>query len=174
MLKSLALAGALLCALIMNAEARQRHHAASYAVDPGCNRIFPCEGVAPSPRGEYIARQLGFGAARLRYQPAASYGGQVVAHPTGCPRRQFCACGASVRVFGHSIRELWLAAAWYRFPRAAPGTGMVAVRRHHVFVLEADLGGGIWQVYDANSGGHATRIHARSIAGYTIVNPRAG
>jgi hypothetical protein len=48
---------------------------------------------------------------------------------------------------------------------------MVAVRRHHVFVLEAHLGGDQWQVYDANSGGHATRIHARSIAGYQIVNP---
>jgi hypothetical protein len=27
--------------------------------------------------------------------------------------------------------------------------------------------------YDANSGGHATRIHARSLRGYTVVNPRA-
>jgi hypothetical protein len=48
---------------------------------------------------------------------------------------------------------------------------MAAVRRHHVMVLEADLGGGMWRVYDANSGHHMTRIHARSLAGYTIVNP---
>jgi hypothetical protein len=48
---------------------------------------------------------------------------------------------------------------------------MVAVQSHHVFVLEAHLGGDIWRVFDANSGGHATRIHARSIAGYAIVNP---
>lgn len=102
---------------------------------------------------------------------AAAEARYVVPNPTGCPSRAFCGCGAAVRVFGHAVRELWLAANWYRFPRAAPAPGMVAVRPHHVFVLEADLGGGMWQVYDANSGGHATRIHARSIAGYTIVNP---
>ena len=98
---------------------------------------------------------------------------QIVAHPTGCPARQFCGCGAAVRVFGRPVRDLWLAANWYRFPRAAPAPGMAAVRPHHVFVLEADLGGGVWQVFDANSGGHLTRIHARAIAGYTIVSPRS-
>jgi hypothetical protein len=70
-------------------------------------------------------------------------------------------------------RELWLAANWFRFPRSAPAPGMVAVRRHHVFVLEQHLGGDKWLAFDANSGGHRTRIHARSIAGYVIVNPRA-
>lgn len=173
MLKSLALASALLCALTVTADARHYrhvHHAVSYAVDPGCNKIFPCEGVSPSPRGEYIARQMGFGAARLRYTPRAD-NSSIVSHPAGCPSRAFCGCGASVRVFGHSVRELWLAANWFRFPRAAPASGMVAVRQHHVFVLEADLGGGLWRVYDANSGGGATRVHARSLAGYTIVNP---
>ncbi|MBR1150065.1 hypothetical protein JQ575_05325 [Bradyrhizobium sp. JYMT SZCCT0428] len=99
---------------------------------------------------------------------------QVVAHPSGCPSRAFCGCGAAVRVFGAPIRSLWLAANWFKFPRAAPAAGMVAVRRHHVFVLEAHLGGDTWQVYDANSGRRLTRIHARSIAGYVIVNPRAG
>lgn len=95
----------------------------------------------------------------------------VVAHPAGCPSRAFCGCGAAVRIFGQPVRDLWLAANWFKFPRAAPAPGMAAVRRHHVFVLEAHLGGDVWQVYDANSGGHATRIHARSIAGYAIVNP---
>jgi hypothetical protein len=94
-------------------------------------------------------------------------------HPAGCPARAFCGCGAAVRVFGRPIRELWLAAAWFKFPRTAPAAGMVAVRRGHVFVLEAHLGGDTWQVYDANSGHRMTRVHARSIAGYAIVNPRA-
>ncbi|MCK1583285.1 hypothetical protein IVB03_27910 [Bradyrhizobium sp. 168] len=98
----------------------------------------------------------------------------IVAHPSGCPARAFCGCGAAVRVFGAPVRKLWLAAAWFSFPRAAPASGMVAVRRHHVFVLEQHLGGSKWQVYDANSGGHATRLHARSIAGYAIVDPRGG
>lgn len=96
---------------------------------------------------------------------------EIVAHPTGCPVRLFCACGAAVRVFGAPIRSLWAAASWFKFPRTSPAPGMVAVRPHHVFVLEADLGNGRWRVYDANSGGGATRVHARSIAGYAIVNP---
>lgn len=100
--------------------------------------------------------------------------GEIVAHPAGCPWREFCGCGAAVRVFGRPIRALWLAAKWFAFPKAEPAPGMVAVRRHHVFVLEAPLGGGLWRVYDANSGGHLTRIHARSLEGYAIVDPHGG
>jgi len=171
-----------LVALASNAEARQRHKA--YVADPGCNVIFPCDGVAPSSRGEMIARKVGFGAAQKVYKPRSdasqprqrveAAGAAIVAHPSGCPSRAFCGCGAAVRVFGAPIRSLWLAANWFKFPRTAPAAGMVAVRRHHVFVLEAHLGGNVWQVYDANSGRHLTRVHARSIAGYIIVNPRAG
>lgn len=116
-----------------------------------------------------IARLLIAVAVTLASLPARA---EVVAHPAGCPSRAFCGCGAAVRVFGKPIRSLWLAANWFRFPRAAPAPGRVAVRRHHVFVLEQHLGGSVWQVYDANSGGRATRIHSRSIAGYTIVDPR--
>ena len=97
----------------------------------------------------------------------------IVPNPAGCPSRAFCGCGAALRVFGHHVRDLWLAANWYRFPRSLPAPGTVAVRPHHVMVLEAELSPGIWQVYDANSGGHATRIHARPIAGYTIVQPHS-
>ena len=88
----------------------------------------------------------------------------IVAHPAGCPSRAFCGCGAAVRVFGAPIRSLWLAANWFKFPRAAPSAGMVAVRRHHVFVLEAYLGGDTWQVYDANSGIRPTSMPGRSRA----------
>ena len=176
---------ALVCAASF-AQARQR----VYLAHPDCNIVFPCEGVSASPRGEMIAKAVGFGVAQKIYTPRAvekrasqqkrvfsekseRVGSTIVAHPPGCPSRAFCGCGAAVRVFGSPIRSLWLAANWFRFPRTPPAPGMVAVRRHHVFVLEADLGGGLWQVFDANSGGHATRIHARSIAGYVIVNPRA-
>ena len=168
MLKTLLAAGALLCALTINAEARPR------LAHPDCNVTMPCAGVAPSPRGEKIARQLGFGGPQMIYTPRAASRAVIVAHPPGCPARAFCGCGAAVRVFGSPVRSLWLAAAWLRFPRAAPAPGMVAARRGHVFVLEQHLGGSLWQVYDANSGGRQTRIHARSIAGYQIVNPRAG
>ena len=135
---------------------RVSHYRAKPAIQTAAN---------PRPRqARHIAVQID--------QGHSSVPVQIVAHPDGCPRSAFCGCGAAVRVFGHSVRELWLAANWFKFPRAAPAAGMVAVRRHHVCVLEADLGHGYWRVYDANSGGHATRIHARSLAGYTVVNPR--
>lgn len=96
---------------------------------------------------------------------------EIVSHPPGCPSRAFCGCGAAVRVFGRPVRDLWLARNWYRFPRANPAPGMVAVRRHHVFVLEQHINGSTWLAYDANSGGRRTRVHPRSIAGFAIVNP---
>jgi hypothetical protein len=91
--------------------------------------------------------------------------------PAGCPHA-FCGCGASLHLFGRIIPTLNLAANWLRFPRAAPAPKMAAARPGHVFVLEQHIAGDIWLVYDANSGSHATRLHARSIAGYAIVNPK--
>jgi hypothetical protein len=38
-------------------------------------------------------------------------------------------------------------------------------------VLEQHLVGNVWFVFDANSGRHVTQLHARSIAGFVIVNP---
>lgn len=99
---------------------------------------------------------------------------QILPHPAGCPSRAFCGCGASIEVFGRNIRELWLARAWFKFPRAEPAPGMVAVRRHHVFVIREVRAPGIVLAYDANSGGHKTRIHLRSLRGYVVVNPKAG
>jgi hypothetical protein len=90
--------------------------------------------------------------------------------PAGCPSR-FCGCGASLHLFGKIIPALNLAANWLRFPRAAPALDMVAARRGHVFVLKYHISGNTWMVFDANSGGRRTRIHPRSIAGFTIVNP---
>lgn len=99
---------------------------------------------------------------------------QLLPHPVGCPARAFCGCGASIEVFGKNIRELWLAAAWFKFPAASPAPGMVAVRRHHVFVIRELRGSGIVLAYDANSGGRRTRLHLRSLAGYRVVNPHGG
>lgn len=96
---------------------------------------------------------------------------QVVSHPQGCPKVRFCGCGAAVFVFGKPIRNLWPSVSWFKFKRTHPAPKMVAVRRGHVFVLLEPVRGKVWKVYDANSGGHRTRIHKRSIAGYTIVNP---
>lgn len=134
------------------------------------NPVHPC--VAPWATVEPEPHRRGHLRA-ARGQQKRLNGGQIVAHPAGCPRWAFCGCGAALRVFGEARRDLWLAAAWLRFPRAAPAPGMVAARSGHVFVLEHHVSGKVWMAYDANSGGRATRIHPRSIAGYSIVNPRA-
>jgi hypothetical protein len=104
--------------------------------------VWRRRGNGGSPRGERIARAVGFGVAQKICKPrlwqahsrlrVAASEATIVAHPPGCSRRAFCGCGAAVRVFGAPIRSLWLAANWFKFPRAQPAAGMVAVRRHHV------------------------------------------
>lgn len=104
--------------------------------------------------------------------PADRMVSEILPHPPGCPPRLFCGCGAAVKVFGSPIRSLWLAANWFRFPKAEPAPGMVAVRRGHVFVIEEVVSRGRVIAYDANSGGRKTRRHLRSLAGYSVRNPR--
>ncbi len=132
-------------------------HLATNIVCDNIDVLRPCRNVE-SGRGLQAPRLLHAAATTL-------------SHPSGCPRVAFCACGAAVRVFGAPVRSLWLAAAWRRFPAAAPASGMVAWRAHHAMVLEQHIQGDVWMVYDANSGRHQTRLHARSIAGFRIVNP---
>lgn len=171
MLRPLVLAGALLCALTVNAEAHHRHRVAHA---PACVETFDL--MHPCSWGEPIAASAGehrrARSAIRRPSRDQATDTSILPHPGGCPRTAFCGCGAAVHIFGAPIRSLWLAANWFRFPRTEPASGMVAVRRHHVFVLEQNISGNVWLVFDANSGRHATRIHPRSIAGYVIVNPR--
>jgi hypothetical protein len=143
-----------------------------------CNVTMPCDFSGPQLRqGRYQRQQIGIERGVTSYGNAmaavdSSGQGQVVGgRPAGCPH-SFCGCGASIRVFGRIVPGLHLASNWLRFPRTTPAPGMVAARRGHVFVLERHVEGDMWMAYDANSGGHATRIHARSLRGYTVVNPR--
>jgi hypothetical protein len=101
---------------------------------------------------------------------------EVVAHPQGCPKRLFCGCGVSVKIFGKPVRELFLARNWFKFPKTRPAPGMVAVRRGggHVMVIQAIDANGNAVVYDPNSGNHKTRVHTRSLAGFVVVNPHGG
>lgn len=143
---------ALACAFVSPATAKPH---------PDCNITMPCEGVMVTP-----ARR-----APVRMEPRATVASQIVGgRPSGCPRR-FCGCGASLHLFGRIVPSLNLAANWLRFPRAAPAPGMAAARRGHVMVLKQHLGGSTWLVHDSNSGGGKTRLHARSIAGFAVVNP---
>jgi hypothetical protein len=138
-----------------------------------CNVTMPCDFPQGGRNVDLQQTMQRSASTRVSFARADTTGGQVVGgRPTGCPR-SFCGCGAAMRVFGRIVPELNLASNWLRFPRTAPAPGMVAARRGHVFVLEQHVDGDLWMAYDANSGGHATRIHARSLRGYTIVNPHA-
>lgn len=145
-----------------------------------CNVTMPCDFSFSQMRREraprhslqaYRSTQLTVTDPGTATMIAAGGDRVVGGRPAGCPS-SFCGCGAALRVFGHVVPELNLASNWLRFPRTSPAPGMVAARRGHVFVLEQHLGGDTWMAYDANSGGHATRMHARSLRGYTVVNPR--
>jgi hypothetical protein len=155
----------------------------SFASSPECNVTMPCD--LSVGRALHVVRGASVADKPLRERTGTQYReatkvveigggrGQVIGgRPAGCPS-SFCGCGASLRVFGRIVPGLNLASNWLRFPRAAPAAGMVAARSGHVFVLEQHLGGDTWMAYDANSGGRATRIHARSLRGYTVVNPHA-
>ena len=165
-----------------SADARHRHHYASHhhyartasisvsSCGPIRDDRYPCQETRFSPLKtapmgrRQIAPSNGWSMADER----------IVSHPSGCPGSAFCGCGVSVKVFGHPVRNLYLASNWFQFPRSSPGPGMVAVRNHHVMYIEAMDGNGNATVYDPNSGGHQTRIHTRSLSGYTIVNPNGG
>jgi hypothetical protein len=146
-----------------------------------CNVSMPCDfsgsqirsaGVASYPREQHSPDYRAISNRNAMAEVSGGRGEVVGGRPAGCPH-SFCGCGASIRVFGRIVPGLNLASGWLRFPRTAPAPGMVAARRGHVFVLEQHVGGDTWMAYDANSGGHATRIHARSLRGYTVVDPRA-
>lgn len=61
---SAALIGLSIAAAVAPAAARSR----SVVAHPDCNVTMPCEGVSVSPRGERIARAVGFGAAQKVYR----------------------------------------------------------------------------------------------------------
>jgi hypothetical protein len=172
MLKFVCVASAFLALSMASSEARSIR---AFGQAPGCNVTMPCDfSTSQSNRPYAHTSEPRRFSRRQQISSATGVGdGQIVSgRPAGCPR-SFCGCGASLRVFGRIVPELNLASNWLRFPRTAPAPGMVAARHGHVFVLEAHVEGDTWIAYDANSGGHATRIHARSLRGYTIVNPRA-
>jgi hypothetical protein len=166
------------------AEARPLRHVSGMVrhtagLAPECNVTMPCDlsGLQTSRvRNAFLSRspnEYSRRSPRIEMTATSGLGDRIVSgRPAGCPNA-YCGCAASLRVFGHVVPGLNLAANWLRFPRTAPAPGMVAARRGHVFVLEQQVGGDVWMAYDGNSGGHATRIHARSLRGYTVVNPHA-
>lgn len=163
-----ALIAASACVLTTKAEARRSPQGIIACDERGCrDTAQPVVRVATHSRPRSHHRK----SIHRHYDGPVRGGVQIVSHPEGCPSRAFCGCGAAIKVFGKNIRELWLAANWFKFPKAEPAPGMVAVRQHHVFVILEVRSGGRVLAYDANSGGHKTRIHERHLAGYSVRNP---
>ena len=148
------------------AEARQHHRhqhamsrvATSYAVDPGCNVIFPCEGVSVSPRGLRVVKAMGgFGSALQRYTPqvthtavkstprqhsalenvapAFSYGGSFGQPSRYIAGRLICAVNVGVALAERGIKGTGsaLALSYLQWGRSAggpvPGAVIVSARR---------------------------------------------
>lgn len=96
----------------------------------------------------------------------------ILPHPIGCPKTAYCGCGTAVEVFGEPIRDLWLASSWFKFPKAEPAPGMVAVRQNHVFKIEAVLGPNTVLAKNHNGGGHKSYLQVLSLNGYSVRNPK--
>lgn len=171
MKEPLLLAAALLCAFFTtSADARQRNKPTQQFA-PECFTIMPCEGATKSS-ADFLSgvKSIHIKMKRISAISETAVSQVIGGRPAGCPSR-FCGCGASLHLFGRIVPGLNLAANWLRFPRTNPAPKMVAARRGHVFVLEQHIAGNTWLVHDSNSGGHRTRLHARSISGFVIVDP---
>lgn len=166
-----AILAAVLCLFATAAEARHGHHPGHSHM--AAHRLAVHNGYHHGHHRHYHRAPALRGRAG-RLGGVSDVAATELAHPAGCPSTAFCGCGASVEVFGHSRRDLWLAAAWFRFPPAQAAPGMVAVRSHHVMVIRSVVGPGMAVVYDANSGHHRTQLHTVSLAGYSIRNPHGG
>jgi hypothetical protein len=143
-------------------------HRRGVASNDGCvltnNGRKICGGVAQASTAPLIDAS---GNRVARADQATIIGGR----PAGCPDR-YCGCGLR-KYLGINDERLNLARNWARlFPRVGgPGPGVAAVRSGHVMYIERSVGNGQWLVRDYNSGGGLSRLHVRSVRGYTFVNP---
>ena len=176
-------AAALFVFVSTSAQARSHHHhhrhnvasAGSFHIDcdhQGCHKVFASRQHREMARYVEITRPEPSRRVYDGNDNRAQYAEQVIPHPAGCAWRAFCGCGASVEIFGHPVRELYLAANWRKFPSASPAPGMAAWRNGHVFIIRSVNGDGTVVAIDHNSGGHLSRIHTVSLRGMHVVNPR--
>ena len=176
-LTRIAALAAVLFALTVSAQARPHKAHRSQAIitcnQQGCSD----RGFKNSP-GHQGATKSNKRMGKARIETAGGGEGVVGGRPAECNIRirgrliPYCGCGVSLKVFGKVIPELMLALNWKRkFPRTSPAAGMVAAKSGHVFYIVSVIDSSTVVAYDPNSGGGRTRIHERSLHGYTVVNP---
>lgn len=185
MIRTAFLAVLALAALASNAEARQRHK--THVAHPDCNVTMPCEGVAPSPRGEAIARDLGFGSAQKVYKPAkrsqnitqnitvASFGLAKPARYIG--GRLVCAINVNAALAERGIRGTGsaLAKSFLRWGRSAggpvPGAVIVSSRRGggHVAIVSR-VENGVVYAWNATGGRRGWReiAYRKAVIDYRV------
>lgn len=181
MIKLVAAVLVFLILMMTNSRAKPRYnynptpdrHSSDYAAPASWSPAhLQVSGKAKATRSKVKAKRIG-SKTRGKVAPSpARIAPIVVSHPEGCPKTRFCGCGVSLKVFGKPVRNLYLAANWLKFQKAKPAPGMVAARRGHVFYIIEVISGNWVLAYDPNSGRRLTRIHARSLAGFTVVNPK--
>ena len=166
--------------LISSGVSEARPYHATNKAAAQCNVTMPCDlsglqtrggRTKSSPRSRHAFAQRAI-SSRVEMAEANSSRSQVVGgRPAGCPR-SFCGCGASIRVFGHVVPGLNLAANWLRFPRTSPAPGMVArVEDTSSFWSNTSEATSGWRMTPI---GRARDQNSRALAaGYTVVNPRA-
>jgi hypothetical protein len=165
MLKSLALAGAVLCALFSsNAEARQRHTIA--CVETGSVMRPVCDGKDNNPFSGARSIRVTMHRERHAANPRPRLGRETVSYegrPAGCPHA-WCGCWLASHL-GISGRSLWLARNWARIGHSAggPQVGAIAVWPHHVGQVRAVDGNRILLL--SGNDGRAVRERWRTTAG---------
>lgn len=163
----------LVCATSI-ADARPRRVVTTVA-DPNCNILWPCEGVAPSPRGLQIERALPFGRAQRVYTrqvsslgaptPNFGYSASTLVDRAraylgrsgpslGLPARLWCADFMNMVTGGGTGSRV--ARSWLSRPRVSPQVGAVAVlgRRGggHVGIVSGFTAGGDPIIVSGNHG----------------------
>ncbi|UPT85172.1 hypothetical protein HAP41_0000033325 [Bradyrhizobium barranii subsp. apii] len=103
--------------------------------------------------------------ARPRHHHRNHHRHVAAGQPAECAGIAWCGCWLRLKL-GIRDPRLNLARAWVRVGTAAsgPGAGVIAVWRHHVGIITADLGGGQIMLLSGNDG-HAVRERPRPTRG---------
>lgn len=141
--------------------------------------VIVCNQLGCSDRPGVERSERNFSARRHNYDAHGNDTIIIGGRPAGCPKA-YCGCGTA-KFLGLSDKRLNLADNWpVIFPRTHARPGAVAARNYkvrgygHVMYLIAHVRGKIWRVRDYNSGHGLSRIHNRSVAGYSFVSPDGG